>query len=223
MRSLTLILLLLFSYSSYSQNADHMIWLRVGAKGKVIKNLSWNGELNGRIGSYGLETFFPQTGLEYKIVKWFRPSIEYRFLIDLNKYGNYKASSRLNFNANFKKALKSVDFGLRLRYQSAFNSLSTQSYNSDFDKAFRFKGSVAYEIDKTIFTPLISGEMFLDPEYGPTSPGFTKLRMAFGTKVNLKGSNILSIKYQFDKKIRNYSEGLRHVIAISYTYKVLAS
>ena len=219
MSRFTVILFLLVSYSSFGQNTDQMIWLRAGVKGEIIKKLSWNGELNGRIGSYGLETFFPQAGLEYKVTKWFRPSIEYRFLIDQNKYGNYKASSRLNFNANFKKSVKDLDLGMRLRYQYAFNSLSSQNYNSDFDKAFRFKGQVAYKIDKTIFTPLISGEMFFDPEYGPTTPGFTKLRIALGTKINLKGPNVLSVKYQFDKKFRNYSDGLRHILAVSYTYK----
>ena len=219
MRGLTIVLLLFLTSSCFSQNNDYMLWLRAGAKGEVIKNLSWNGELNGRIGSYGLETFFPQAGLEYKVKKWFRPSIEYRFLIDRNKYGNYKASSRINFNANFKKSLNDFDFGLRLRYQYAFNSLSTQSYNSDFDKAFRLKGQIGYKIDGTVFTPGISGEMFYDPQYGPTTPGFTKLRMAIGTKINLKGPNSLSVKYQFDKKFRNYSDGLRHVLSVAYAYK----
>lgn len=219
MRSLTLIILVFLSSTSYSQNNDYMMWLRAGAEGKIIKKLSWSGELNGRIGSYGLETFFPQAGLEYKVTKWFRPSVEYRFLIDKNKYGNYKASSRLNFNANFKKSLNDFDFGLRLRYQYAFNSLSVQSYNSDFDKAFRFKGQVAYKVDGTIFTPGLSGEMFFDPQYGPTTPGFTKFRLAMGTKINLKGPNSLSVKYQLDRKFRDFSAGVRHVLAVSYTYK----
>ena len=78
---------------------------------------------------------------------------------------------------------------------------------------------MAYKLKGTVLTPLISGELFLDPEYGPTTPGFTKLRMAFGTKINLKGPNVLAVKYQFDKKFRNYSSGLRHVLAVSYTYK----
>tara|TARA_B110000285_G_scaffold70069_1_gene80683 strand:+ start:16387 stop:17052 length:666 start_codon:yes stop_codon:yes gene_type:complete len=219
MRSFIIIILFFVSASSYSQNDDYMLWLKAGAKGKVVKNLSWSGELNGRIGSYGLETFFPQVGLEYKVTKWFRPSIEYRFLIDRNKYGNYKASSRINFNTSFKKSLNDFDFGLRLRYQYAFNSLSAQSYNSDFDKAFRFKGQVDYKIDGTIFSPGMSGEMFFDPQYGPTTPGFTKLRMAIGTKINLTGPNSLSVKYQFDKKFRNDSDGLRHVVSVSYAYR----
>lgn len=220
MRSLTVVIFLFFSSVSLGQNNSYMLWLRAGAKGKLLKNLSWNGEINARMGSVGLETFFPQVGLEYKLTKWFRPSIEYRFLIDLNKYGNYKASSRLNLNANFKKGFDNLDFGLRVRYQYAFNNLSTQSYNSDFDKAFRFKGQSGYKIDGTKFTPGISGELFLDPQYGPTTPGFTKFRIAIGTKVNLKGPNTLSAKYQFDKKLRNYDDGVRHVLSLSYTHRL---
>lgn len=219
MKGFIIVFFLFFSASCFSQNNDYMLWLRSGVKGKVVKNLSWSGELNGRVGSFGLETFFPQAGLEYELTKWFRPSVEYRFLIDRNKYGNYKASSRINFNANFKKSVKRLDFGIRLRYQYAFNSLSTQNYNSDFDKAFRLKGQVAYKIKGTKFTPFLTGELFFDPQYGPKTPGFNKLRMALGSKINLKGPNSLSLKYQFDKKFRNYSDGLRHVLSVSYAYK----
>ena len=197
-----------------------MVWAKIGAKGKVMKKLTWNGELNSRMGGNGVETFFPQVGFEYKVKKWFRPSIEYRFIIDKNKYGNHKASSRINLNANFKKELNKFGLGFRLRYQYAFNRLSSQEYDADFDQAFRFKPTIEYKIKGKIYTPVISGEFYYDPIYGPQGPGFTKLRMAFGTKLNLKGPHSMAIKYQFDKKFNSYEDGVRHVLAISYAYKL---
>lgn len=215
------IILILFSLTySFSQNKDYMLWTKVGVKGKIIKDLSYSGELNTRIGRSGIETFFPQIGVEYKLLKWLRPSVEYRFIVDKNKYGNYKSSNRINFNVGFQKSIDRLGVGFRVRYQYAFNSLSNQGYDPDFDQAFRFKPSFNYNIKGSPFTPFISSEFFYDPQFGPNGPGFSKIRLGVGTKLNLSGPHGISIKYQFDKKFHDYANGKRHVIALSYSYKI---
>ncbi|MBL1278993.1 MAG: DUF2490 domain-containing protein [Fluviicola sp.] len=217
---LQVLLILTLSSSSFGQNDDYMLWTKIGAKGQISDKMSWAGELNTRIGGFGVETFFPQFGVEYKPLKWLRPSIEYRFIVDRNKYGNYKASNRLNFNVNFKKDVSKLSIGFRLRYQYAFNSFSRPEYNPDFDVAFRFKPSVEYKIDNSIFTPFAAVEFFYDPTYSPIGPDFSKFRLGLGTKVNLKGPNTLSIKYQLDNKFHDFEDQIRHVIALSYSYKI---
>jgi len=197
-----------------------MVWTKIGVKAMIVKRLSFSGELNTRIGGSGVETFFPQIGFEYKVLKWLRPSIEYRFIVDKNKYGNYKSSNRLNFNINLKKSVSNLGLAFRIRYQSAFNRLSSQSYNPDFDQAIRLKPAIDYKIDNTIFTPFVSSEFFYDPQFGPHGPGFSKVRLGVGSKFNLKGPHSASFKYQLDKKFTNYKNGVRHVIAIGYSYKI---
>lgn len=217
MRAL-LFFFLLTASSSYAQH-EFMVWTELGAKGKIIKRLSWSGELNTRIGSNGVQTFFPQAGIEYKVKKWFKPSLEYRFIVDKNKYGNYKSSSRLNFNLNFEKVIQQFNFGLRIRYQQGLVRTVNIDYNPDFDQAFRFKPSIEYDIDNSIITPEISAEFFYDPVYGPNGPAFNKVRMAIGAKLELDGPHGISFKYQLDKKFHDYSANLRHVLSLSYAYK----
>jgi len=219
-KSLVIILFLTYHFLSFSQSNEFMLWTKIGAGGKVAKKLSWAGEFNARMGRSNVETFFPQVGLEYKLLNWFKPSVEYRYIVDKNKYGNYKSYSRLNFNLGFKKSINQFGLGLRIRYQYAFNRIGLQSYNPDFDQAFRFKPAIEYRVGKSIYTPFVSSEFFYDPQYGPYGPGVSKLRLAVGTKLNLKGPHEASVKYQFDKKFHDYVVGPRHVVAISYTYKI---
>lgn len=215
---ITLFFILFVSTVSFSQH-EFMVWSELGVKGKVVKRLSWSGEFNTRFGSTGVQTFFPQVGLEYKVKKWFKPSLEYRFIVDKNKYGNYKSSSRLNVNLDFEKGIKRFSFGLRVRYQQGLVRASNLDYNPDFDQAIRIKPSFEYDIDNSIITPAVSGEFFYDPTYGPNGPGFNKVRIGIGAKLDLDGPHGVSFKYQLDKKFNDFQANLRHVFSLSYSYK----
>ena len=218
MRTVFLISFLLFSSVSFSQH-DYMLWGKVGVKGKIVKRLSWTAEINGRFDGAGLQTFFPQAGLEYKVTKWLRPSVEYRFIIDKNRYGNYKSSNRINFNLNLKESIKRFAFGVRIRYQYAFDRISNESYDADFDQAIRIKPVFEYDLNNCIFTPVVSAEVFYNPAYGPEGRRFTKIRINVGSKLELKGPHGVSFKYQLDKRFHDFSADLRHVLAIGYSYR----
>lgn len=220
MKLLVIIGILFLGTSVYAQD-DFQTWVKTGVEGGIVKKLDWSFELNSRFGGTGLETFFPQAGIEYKVKKWFRPSIEYRYILDKDKYGNYGSGHRINFNAAFKERVDRFSLGVRIRYQYAFSRLSgAQDYNSDFDQAIRTKFSAVYDIDNSMFSPLISGEFFYDPKFGPKGPSFTKFRFAVGTSLELDGPHKISVKYQLDKKLNNFSAGVRHVIGVSYMYKL---
>ncbi len=218
MRKALFIFFLFISANSFSQHYG-MLWTEIGAEGKIIKRLKWNADINTRFDLTGVRTFFPQAGVSYKITKWLKGSVEYRFILDKNRYGNFKSSNRLNFNLAFKENKKRFYYGLRLRYQYAFNRISADAYDADFDQAFRIKPAFEYDIDNSIFTPVVSAEFFYNPAFGPTSPGFSKMRLAAGAKLELDGPHSVSFKYQLDKRFRDFERDLRHVISLSYGFK----
>lgn len=217
MRITILSCLLILSSYSFSQN-EFQFWTRVSADGDVIKRLDWSADLNNRFGATGLETFFPQVGLEYKVKKWFRPSIEYRYILDKNKYGNFLASHRINFNANLKEKYDRFTVTGRVRYQYALDRFGTATSNPDFDQAFRFRAAAAYDIKGNMITPKVSSELFYDPQFGPKGPGFTKIRIAIAGKLELSDPHSFSFKYILDAPINDPSDDKRHVIALSYGY-----
>ena len=218
---LTLIFSLFFGAYSSAQNSEFQVWTEAGLKGDIIKKMDWMVDVKARFGRDGLDQFLPEAGIDYKVKKWFKPSITYRAIIAENKYGNYKLAHRINLNANFKKQLDRFRVGARLRYQYAFERVGVQAeYDADFDQAIRFKPFVEYDINNSIFTPKISAELFYDPIYGPRGQRFTKLRIGIGSSFELDGPHSVSFKYQLDKWFYDYERGLRHVLALSYGYKL---
>lgn len=221
MKFFAIVLFLGVSLSSFGQNDELMAWTKIGLRGDIIKKADWMFDINTRFNSDGVATFFPQAGVEYKVAKWFKPSVEYRFLVDKNKYSNYKSSHRLNVNASFKGNLRRFSLAARLRYQYAFTQFGApESYDADFDQAIRWKPSISYKIKKSIFVPTVSAEFFYNPEIGYEGRQFTKVRLAVGTKLEFDGPHTMSVKYQLDKRFHDYSAGLRHVIALSYEFKL---
>ena len=210
------------SFSSFSQNHETMVWTELGVRGNLIKKSDWAMELNTRFNEEGVATFFPQLGINYKITKWLKPSIDYRFLVDKNKYGNYKTSHRVNVNLNFKsKVARRFYMGARVRYQYGFEQFGAPvSYNDDFDQAIRLKPSFSYDISNSIFTPTFSAEWFYNPELGENGRQFTKIRIAIGSKLELEGPHSVSFKYQLDKRFNNFASGVRNVASFSYEYKL---
>ena len=217
MKGLVILSFIILGFSARAQH-EFQVWTELSASGKVVKDLDWSFDLNTRFGNYGINTFYPQLGFEYKVKKWFRPSIDYRFVMDKDKYGNYSSGNRLNFNANFKERFGRFDMSARLRYQYAFSSLSgSVNPDVDFDQAFRLKIGGSYDIDNSILAPSFSTEMFFDPQFGP-SRGFSKLRSAIGLDFEMDGPHKFSVKYQLDIPA-DFSKIKKHVIALSYGYK----
>ena len=218
MRSVVLIFFLACSQWVLSQH-DFMVWTELGVKGKLTKDLTWATELNTRFNNTGVQTFFPQAKLKYKVTKWFKPSVDYRLVVDKNKYTNYKLSHRVNVNAEFGEKFQRLSVELRLRYQYAFNRLNSTSYDADFDQALRFKPEFEYDFKNSIFSPTVGAEIFYNPVYGENGRELNKIRFILGTKLELNGPHGVSIKYLVDKWLQDYSRSLRHVFSVSYSYK----
>lgn len=216
-------LILIISFLSLSlltsAQSEGMFRAAAGVTGKISKPIGWSADLNSRFNDNGLETFFPQVGISYKVSKWFKPSVDYRFLIDKNKYGNYKLMNRINLNLKFKHSIDRLGFGFRIRYQFAFKGLSSISeYDPDFDQAFRFKPSFSYNLKSSIFTPQLSAEFFVNPNFVPYEQRFAKFRFALGTGINLKGPNEINLKYFVEERLNK--DLLRHVIQVSFTHRL---
>ncbi len=154
---------LLFSlclpFLSLGQQSSGKSWTSVGVKGSLNKKLDWATSFTARIGGSNDQIYFPQISLKYKVTKWFRPSLDYRAIFSLNKYGNYSFTNRLNLNAEFKYVIKRFSLSARLRYQYSFDRLiSSANYDSEYDQAIRWKPQITYDINNSFITPIINIE-----------------------------------------------------------------
>lgn len=198
------------------------VWSEIGMKGEFTKKLDWSVEVNTRFGnSIGVESFFPQVGLKYKVAKWFRPSIQYRYIFDLDRYGNYAPANRFMLNASFEKDFnKRLSGEVRIRYQNEFSHWTSNSgYEQSMKQIVRLKPEIVYDIKKSTFKPYINSELFYTLE--PYRPHFSKLRIGVGTDFEIDDPLSIGVGYIYDKELNN-TKGLpsiRHIFTTSIKYK----
>ena len=211
---------LFVSFFSFTQQNYFQFWLETGVKGKIKKNIEYDVDWNNRFGNYSLQTTFGQASIKYKIKKWLKPSIDYRYISDRKDNSNYSSNHRLNFNLQFSKTKKRLDLGLRLRYQYSFSQLFVGTYEPEFDESLRIKPSISYDINNFPFTPQISTEFFYDPSNYELGNRFTKIRYSALFALDLKGPHNIEFGYIFDQRIQLETPLNRHILNLNYTFQI---
>ena len=213
--------LLVFSPSAFSQYSIGMVWADLGVKGQITKDLEYGVSFTSRVSAAPNQTFFPQVTLKYKVTKWLKPSIDYRGIYALDKYGNFLFSNRLNFNTEFKYAKKRLDLRARIRYQYSFNTLSSSSgYDAEFDQAVRLKTQFQYDLNNSFISPLLSFEIFYNPTIGPSGRQFSKYRGFAGVALEIEGPHDISVGYMIDHQMNTSNPLTKHILSVSYTYNI---
>lgn len=214
-------LLFILPFSLFSQTNEGKVWTEIGVNGKIIKDLDWATELTTRFGVNGLETVFPSISIKYKVKKWFKPSVEYRYIVDRENFDTYSNSHRLNFNADFKRSFDRLTIKSRIRYQYSFDRLvDSELYSPEFDQAIRLKIGGTYDINNSFLSPVISGELFYNPMYGPNGQQLTKFRLFAGVDIEMDGPHEISVGYIFDNRINLSRPLTKHILSLGYSYKI---
>ncbi len=204
-----------------AQQEKQALWLSAEVKRELFKDFTVSTELNSRFTEImGLETRFAEISGAYKLTKWFKPSIAYRIIGNKNKYGNVTASNRINVNLDFSHNLtKRLELGFRVRYQHAIysSSASTSGSSTEFEKSFRFKPELTYQIKKSRFKPSISGEWFYSLSPSARQYTVTRYRLYAGTSIDLKGANELSVNFIYGKPLTG-SRAQEWILSLGYTF-----
>jgi hypothetical protein len=215
-----LVLLSIFASSfSFGQTNIFQTWTETGTKFALNKRLSLGADWSNRIGENGFATVFPQLSFKYKVSDWFRPSLDFRYVLKKQLDATYQASGRVNFNTQFNYHKKRLSAGLRLRYQYQFSNLNSQ-YDSEFDKAFRIKPNIEYDINNSVISPVVSVEFFYDPNYSDLGRRFNEIRYFVGGSLDLNGPHQIQIGYMFNQKINLPAPVNKQILSLSYMYNV---
>lgn len=209
------------SLSATAQQSIGMLWADLGVKGQLTKDLEYGVSFTSRVSAAPNQTFFPQVTLKYKVTKWLKPSIDYRGIYALDKYGNFLFSNRLNFNTEFKYAKKRLDLRARIRYQYSFNTLSSSSgYDAEFDQAVRLKTQFQYDLNNSFLSPILSFEIFYNPAIGPSGRQLSKYRGFAGVALEIDGPHDISVGYMIDHQMNTSNPLTKHILSVSYTYNI---
>lgn len=219
MRSLVLSLLL-FPFVGLSQNSTvFQVWNEVGVGYKLDKKQSLAFDLTTRHGAGGLQTFFPQISYKYKINKFIRPSIDYRYVGGSTQEGNFTYRHRINTNLQFNYEIERLELGLRMRYQFTTNRLA-DNFEQEFGEAFRIKPSIVYNIKKSVLLPQASMEFFTGPMDGQQGYHLNRIRWSVGLGFDWDGPHSLELAYLYDQRINSPGSLNRAILNFSYGYSI---
>ncbi|MGB0932841.1 MAG: DUF2490 domain-containing protein [Lishizhenia sp.] len=218
MRLIFVILFLFFTSSLFSQAES---WFSGGVKTDLNDKITASAELNLRTTNLvRVEQFFPEASIKYNLSKFFKPSVDYRFVVGRDNSANYRGAHRVNVNFNFKQEIERLDFKFRLRYQSKVNSGgASEVYQPDFDNAIRLKPEIQYNIENSKLNPFIGAEWFYNPENSALGNRYRKIRFAAGITWDLPNKQELDFKYQLDYDINVPFPERIHIISISYGWE----
>jgi hypothetical protein len=205
---------------SFAQNSVFQLWTETGFKYKFNKELDFTAEWTNRFDAYGLTTSFPQVSAKYKVLSWLKTSLDYRWILSKENNGNFSSGNRVNANVILNHKNERFDLGFRARYQYSFNRFVSSSYDPEFDVAYRFRPSISYDLNNSIFVPNASIEFFYTPENGPLGNRFTRIRYQIGVDFETKFPLDFGIAYLYDNKVNWPNAVDRHVLNLSATYLI---
>jgi hypothetical protein len=211
---------LLFPFLANSQNSTvFQVWNEAGISYKIDKKQSLAFDLTTRHAAGGLRTFFPQVSYKYKLNKYIRPSIDYRYIGSRNNEGNFEFQHRINANLQFNQEFERLQLGLRLRYQYSTNRLA-ENFEPEFGQALRIKPSLAYDLPKTDLEPQVSMEFFTGPMDGQNGYHLNRIRWSVGLAYAFEGPHSLEVAYLYDQRIMSPGALNRAILNFSYGYSL---
>ena len=205
-----------------AQNEDvYENWSSIEIDYELIKNVDIYGGGQLRIKSVGdsYNKSFYELGAKIKINDYLSSGFGFRGIDELDDVGNIQGHEKFNrYHAFLTGAydFKKFDFRLRLQFQRKNEVGISDSVNNDF---FRTRFEVRYDIKGWKADPRIGIELFTKDDLN-FDENYKKYRFSFGTKLNLKGPNSLTIKYILQEEVRVDSPISHHILRLNYNYSI---
>jgi len=218
---LSLLFFLLSFFAIVGQNEDvYENWSSIEVDYGLTKNIDIYAGGQLRIKSVGdsYNKSFYELGAKIKINDYLSSGFGYRGIDELDDLGNIQGHEKFNRYHAFLTGVyeyKKIDFRLRLQFQRK-NEVGNSSLNNDF---FRTRFEVRYDIKGWKADPRIGIEFFTKDDLN-FDDNYKKYRFSFGTKLNLKGPNSLTIKYILQEEVRVDSPVSHHILRLNYNYSI---
>ena len=218
---LSLLFFLLSFFAIVGQNEDvYENWSSIEVDYGLTKNIDIYAGGQLRIKSVGdsYNKSFYELGAKIKINDYLSSGFGYRGIDELDDVGNIQGHEKFNRYHAFLTGVyeyKKIDFRLRLQFQRK-NEVGNSSLNNDF---FRTRFEVRYDIKGWKADPRIGIEFFTKDDLN-FNENYKKYRFSFGTKLNLKGPNSLTIKYILQEEVRVDSPVSHHILRLNYNYSI---
>jgi hypothetical protein len=150
-----------FFLKVFSQENDAGLWGSLNMEKKInpvlSMTLSEEIRMNENITEPG--TVFTDAGINYKIGKLLRISLNYRFILKRSLDDSYSKRHRLYLDIAIRKKIKPIVISLRTRFQSQLTDFYTSADGKVPEYYSRNKLTLKLDLDKK-YRPYLCSEMF---------------------------------------------------------------
>lgn len=217
MKKSLLIFLVVFSSFTYSQVNDAGMWLscafQKNLKGKFTAFLNPVIRLNENITEVG--SAFLDGGLEYKLNKRFRISLNYRFTGRRRLDDTYSFRNRFYADFTSRTKVKKITFSHRLRIQSQLNDYFTSRNGVIPSYSIRNRAQIKYDINKKN-TASLSAELWLSPISQLLYS--TNMRYVGGWEHELNKRSSVTLSYIFQRELSAVNPVTDYIVSLSFSH-----
>lgn len=207
----SIFLILIFSFSAFSQQNDFQNWSSFKLTKKIYKrtNVAVKQGLRLRENSSLLSKTFTDVKLSHRIKKTDLVfAVGYRFSDDYDIHFSSEYKQRYYFDFSSKYDYKRFKISLRDRLQY-------QGNNSSFKPLFRQKTELSYNVRKTPFEPYVQFEFFLNFE-----EQFEKLRYTAGFSYPILKKLNANLFYRIQQELNASNPENLFILGTSLSYKL---
>jgi hypothetical protein len=200
-----------------SQVNDAGLWLSATVEKKINSRFSasFNPALRFNENVTEIGTAFADAGLEYKLNKRIKLSVNYRFISRRKIDNSYGLRHRFYFDFTYRKKIQRFVATYRLRLLEQYTEIYSRETGKIPDYAIRNKLQLRYETD-TKYTPFISGELWYSIDYKENL--FNQFRLVGGIEYEINKFSSVTLSYIFQKEFNTEDPWTNYITSIGYSF-----
>lgn len=218
LRFFLLVFVMMQGILSYAQVNDAGLWMGLNAEKKLSRafsvTLSEELRMNENVSEVG--SIISDVGLAYKVNKWVKVSVNYRFSNKRRLDDSYSNRHRYYFDLTLKEKFKPVVLSLRTRYQSQYADIHSSSDGKTPKNVLREKLTVKLDLNKK-YSPYVYAESYTsvnDPDYN----SIKNMRYCGGVEYAINRMHSLDLFYLYQKEYNVKNPQSDYVVGIGYFF-----
>ncbi len=217
---LLIVNLLLLSSCAFSQMNDAGLWTSIAVEAKIMKKVSASFSQEYRFNENVTElgSWISEAGLEYKLNKYIKASVNYRYTLKRMKNNLYSPRQRFFVDIKVEKKNKPLIFQFRTRFQEEYADVSRTPEWGFAGFYSRNKFTLKFDFDKK-WEPYTSLELF--SPIGHDQPYiFDDIRFIAGVEFALSKHHKLDLFYMIQHELYVNMPVTDFIGGIGYQYKL---
>ena len=192
----------------FSRDYEYQAWSEISVAYEVIDNLEFSVSPAIRMNAFAVGKKLYEVGSKYKFNKYLSMGADFRYSEEPKKK---RTDISYRFSANIKVSVKSYRFKPTLKVRYTSKDKLDNSKKSNF---LRYKATLAYRENKSVFSPYFFAEFFEDQR----KREFTKFRSGIGNDVEITKFVSFDIAYILEYSLTKDKN--EHILSMGFSFKI---